>query len=466
MTTPTTSAPDRPRVHFAPARNWMNDPNGLIHHDGVFHLYFQHNPEGPDWGNMSWGHATSADLLTWHEHPVALRFDEDEEVFSGSVVFDEANSSGFGTADSPPLIALYTSASARGQAQALASSADGGYTWAKHGVVLDRGTSHFRDPRVFRHEDHWVMVAVEAVDRQVHLFRSDDLREWSPLSVFGPYGAPEGIWECPDLFPLGDRWVLTLSINPGHPTGGSGMQYIVGDFDGTTFVPSRWGWLDHGHDYYAGVTFSGTSEPTMLAWLGNWMYAHDVPTTRPWRGSTTLPRRLALRGRDVLVQAPAVRIDRPPVYEVSDLALPLGRLDLPDEAHGAALRIQARIRPGAAAVELGLRGTDRGVTPVCIRYAAGRLSVGRPTPVTAAVLPSFGVDAMAHVPLSDGVLELDVWVDTTSVEVFADGGAVAISDAVFTSHDHVGVFVRSDGPGAVVEHLVVTDLAGLDEGPR
>lgn len=466
MTTPITSAPDRPRVHFAPARNWMNDPNGLIHHEGVFHLYFQHNPEGPDWGNMSWGHATSTDLLNWQEHPVALWFDEDEEVFSGSVVFDETNSSGLGTAQDPPLIALYTSASPRGQAQALASSTDRGYTWTKHGIVLDRGTADFRDPHVFRHGDRWLMVAVEARDRQIHLFRSDDLREWEPLSVFGPYGAPEGIWECPDLFPLGDRWVLTLSINPGHPTGGSGMQYIVGDFDGTTFVPTKWDWLDHGHDYYAGITFAGMSEPTMLAWLGNWMYAHDVPTTRPWRGSTTLPRRLALRGVDTLVQVPAVRIDQRPVFEASGLTLPSGRLDLPAEAHGAALRIQARVRPGAAAVELCVRGADEGVTPVCIRYAAGMLSVERPAPVSTGEQPSFGRDAAARVPLRDGVLELDVWVDTTSVEVFADGGAVTISEAVFASDDHVGVYVSSDGPGVVVEHVAVTDLSGADQDTR
>ncbi|MEV7630269.1 glycoside hydrolase family 32 protein [Actinoplanes sp. NPDC089786] len=464
MTTPTTLSPGRPQVHFAPARNWMNDPNGLIRHNGVFHLYFQHNPEGPNWGNMSWGHATSTDLLTWQEHAVALWFDDDEEVFSGSVVFDEANSSGLGTAGNPPLIALYTSASARGQAQALAYSTDGGYTWEKHGIVLDRGTTDFRDPRVFRHQNRWIMVAVEAVDRQVHLFHSTDLREWAPLSVFGPYGAPGGVWECPDLFPIGDRWVLTLSVNPGHPTGGSGMQYIVGDFDGVRFVPARWGWLDHGHDYYAGITFSGMPEPIMLAWLSNWMYARDVPT-HPWRGSTALPRRLTLRG-DTLFQTPAVRVDRPRVYEASDITLPPGGFDLPAEAHGAALRIQARVRPGSAALELRVRGAANEGSAVCIRYAAGRLSVDRSSLASSDILPSAGADAAAIVPLRDGVLELDVWVDTTSVEVFADGGAVTVSEAVFTSEDHVGVGMSSDQPGVVVEHMTVTALSRTDQASR
>lgn len=459
MTTSMTSAPDRPRVHFAPARNWMNDPNGLIHHGGVFHLYFQHNPEGPDWGNMSWGHATSSDLVTWQEHAVALWFDDDEEVFSGSVVFDAANSSGFGTAENPPLIALYTSATARGQAQALAYSTDGGYAWVKQGIVLDRGTTDFRDPRVFRHGNDWIMVTVEAVDRQIHLFRSTDLRSWEPLSVFGPYGAPEGVWECPDLFPIGDRWVLTLSVNPGHPTKGSGMQYILGDFDGVRFTPTSWDWLDHGHDYYAGITFSGVAEPTMLAWLGNWMYAREVPT-QPWRGSSALPRRLSLRD-DVLVQVPAVHVDRTPVYEVTDVTLPAGRFDLPPEAHGAALRIQARIRPGSAAVELCVRGAEKEVSAMCIRYANGVLTVDRSSAVGADFPPSFAAEATAAVPLRDGALELDVWVDTTSVEVFADGGAVTLSEALFTADDHVGVFVSSSRPGVVVDHVRVTDLSSV-----
>lgn len=456
MTPPLTSAPARPRIHFTPAMNWMNDPNGLIHHDGLFHLFFQHNPEGPDWGNMSWGHATSSDLLTWQEHAVALRFDDHEQVFSGSIVFDDTNSSGLGSAEQPPLIALYTSAAPHGQAQALAFSTDGGYTWTKHGIVLDRGTTDFRDPKVFRHGDAWTMVAVEAVDRQLHLFRSDDLLRWEPLSVFGPYGAPDGIWECPDLFPVGDRWVLTLSINPGHPTGGSGMQYLLGDFDGTTFTPTQWDWLDHGHDYYAGITFSAVAEPIMLAWLSNWMYAGDVPT-HPWRGSTALPRRLRLRG-DTLLQLPAVEIDTSPVYEVRDLALPAGRFDLPAEAHGAALRIQAQIRPGSAVIELCVRGAEQDVAAICIRYADGTVAVDRSGVSGTDFASAFGVEASAAVPLRDGVLDLDVWVDTTSVEIFADGGAVTISEQIFTADDHVGVFVTCSEADARIEHLAVTSL--------
>lgn len=465
MTTQTTAATSRPLVHFAPAANWMNDPNGLIFHGGLHHLYFQHNPESADWGNMSWGHATSADLLTWQEHDVALRFDESEEVFSGSIVFDETNSSGLGTAEDPPLVALYTSHTDRGQAQAVAFSLDGGYVWSKHGVVLDRGTPDFRDPKVFRHEGAWVLVAVEALDRQVHLFRSDDLLEWTPLSVFGPYGAPDGMWECPDLFPVDGRWVLTLSINPGHPNGGSGMQYIVGDFDGTSFVPSSWGWLDHGHDYYAGVTFSGLDEPVMLAWQSNWAYAREVPT-HPWRGSAALPRRLALRG-ETLVQRPALMVDAltagvPPVVAWEGVAIPDGGVDLPSDAHGAALRIQTRIRPGSAAVELGVRGAEGSDSAVRIRYADGQLILDRSGATGIDFAATLGHESRAAVALNDGVLDLDIWIDTLSVEVFADEGAVTFSEQVVTADDHVGVRLSSDRPGAIIESLTVTDLSGVD----
>ena len=254
----------RPYLHFSPERNWMNDPNGLVYEDGTWHLYFQHNPHGTRWGNMSWGHATSTDLVHWEEQPLAIpqTFDENgvaiEDIFSGSVVVDEQNTSGFGTDDNPPMVAIYTSAytpahptHAGIQAQSLAYSNDHGLTWTKYdgNPVLDRGSANFRDPKVFRYTDpdtgesYWVMVAVEALRYQVVLSRSDDLKTWTHLSDFGPANATGGIWECPDLFPLavdGDpantKWVLVVNLNPGSVAGGSGGQYFVGEFDGTTFT--------------------------------------------------------------------------------------------------------------------------------------------------------------------------------------------------------------------------------------
>lgn len=251
----TGDTPDyRPAYHFSPARNWMNDPNGLVYFKGVYHLFFQYNPLGDTWGNMSWGHATSTDLVNWQQQPVAIPFDANEGVFSGSAVVDVTNSSGFGTAENPPMVAIYTSAytAASGregiQAQSLAYSTDEGRTWTKYAgnPVLDIGSREFRDPKVFWYEPakEWRMVAVIATEHTVTIWRSANLKDWTRLSDFGPRNATGGVWECPDLFSLavdGDpenvKWVMLVSLNPGGIAGGSGTQYFVGDFDGTTFTP-------------------------------------------------------------------------------------------------------------------------------------------------------------------------------------------------------------------------------------
>ncbi|MCZ7631093.1 MAG: glycoside hydrolase family 32 protein [Microthrixaceae bacterium] len=324
--------PYRPGYHFSPTRNWMNDPNGLVYHAGTYHLFFQHNPHGDQWGNMSWGHATSDDLLSWTEQPLAIpqTFDDHgrsiEDVFSGSVVVDHDNTSGFGTAEDPPLVAVYTSAytldhprRALKQAQSLAYSTDGGYRWTKYdrNPVVDRDSTDFRDPKVFRYrsdtsgERYWVMVAVEAVERQVVIYRSEDLRTWRYLSTFGPANAVAGVWECPDLFelPVGDnpgdtRWVLVVSLNPGSIAGGSGAQYFVGAFDGVTFTSENTGagsddylWLDWGRDHYAAVSYDNApgSKRIMTGWMNDWTYAGSLPTSG-WRSNMTLPREVTLTG--------------------------------------------------------------------------------------------------------------------------------------------------------------------------
>ena len=234
----------------------MNDPNGMVYHKGVYHLYYQHNPSGNTWGNMSWGHATSTDLVHWKEQPLAIPTDDQQDIFSGSVVVDKNNSSGFGTAENPPMVAIFTSAYKdaspyRGlQAQSLAYSLDDGQTWTKYSAnpVLNRNSANFRDPKVFWYDSpggggYWVMAAVEATEHKVLLYKSSNLKDWTPLSEFGPANATGGLWECPDLFPLavdGDpanvKWVMVVNINPGGVAGGSAGQYFVGSFDGTTFT--------------------------------------------------------------------------------------------------------------------------------------------------------------------------------------------------------------------------------------
>ncbi|HEY4153125.1 MAG TPA: GH32 C-terminal domain-containing protein [Pseudolysinimonas sp.] len=244
----------RPYLHFTPEENWMNDPNGLVEENGTYHLFFQYNPDGNQWGNMSWGHATSTDLVHWKQQPLAIPHDNEQDIFSGSVVVDTHNSSGFGTPSNPPMVAIFTSAYTSGphngiQAQSLAYSTDHGQTWTKYSgnPVLDRGSANFRDPKVFWYqgttESYWVMTAVEATQHRVLIYRSPDLKTWTYLSDFGPANATGGAWEMPDLFPLaldGNnadlKWVLTVNLNPGSVAGGSGGQYFVGRFDGTTFT--------------------------------------------------------------------------------------------------------------------------------------------------------------------------------------------------------------------------------------
>ena len=235
----------RPQFHYTPAKNWMNDPNGLVYYQGQYHLFYQYNPAGNTWGNMSWGHAVSADLVHWKELPVAIPYDANELVFSGSAVVDKDNTSGLGTKANPPLVAIYTSAKPGSQSQSLAYSTDGGLTFTKYGTVLDIGSAEFRDPKVFWYApaNEWRMVVVKATEHKVSIYRSANLTSWTHLSDFGPAGAVGGVWECPDLFPLainGDprnvKWVMVVNLNPGGIAGGSGGQYFVGDFDGTTFT--------------------------------------------------------------------------------------------------------------------------------------------------------------------------------------------------------------------------------------
>jgi fructan beta-fructosidase len=234
----------RPTYHYTPAKNFMNDPVGMIRYEGVYHLFYQHNPSGNTAGNGSWGHATSTDLVHWKERPIAMAADAAEEIWSGSIVLDKANSSGFGTASKPPLVAIYTSRDrdTNLQRQALAYSLDAGETWTKYSgnPVLDIGSTDFRDPKVSWNAQtrRWVMVVAKSAERKVGIYSSTDLKSWRHESDFGPAGATGSVWECPELFQLPyknakgvttKKWVLTVSV-------AGKVQYFVGKFDGKVFT--------------------------------------------------------------------------------------------------------------------------------------------------------------------------------------------------------------------------------------
>lgn len=315
----------RPNFHFTPQKNWMNDPNGMFFLNEVFHLYFQYHPDSNVWGPMHWGHATSEDLINWTEHPIALYPDELGAIFSGSAVVDFENTSGLGTLENPPIIAIYTNHDTEEekmggtffQTQSIAYSLDKGYSWDKYEnnpVIENPGIRDFRDPKVFWMESQQKWIMTLAAGQETQFYASFDLKKWSYLSNFGKgFGNHDGVWECPDLFPLkvngSDtiKWVLLVSINPGGPNGGSATQYFIGDFDGTRFTidtkfkteleTNHSFWIDFGKDNYAGVTFSNfetdKKSALLLGWMSNWEYAKKVPTFN-WRSSMTLPRILEL----------------------------------------------------------------------------------------------------------------------------------------------------------------------------
>ncbi|WP_223167354.1 glycoside hydrolase family 32 protein [Nonomuraea sp. SYSU D8015] len=363
---PPYSEPYRPQVHYTPARNWMNDPNGLVWHDGEFHLFYQYNPDGDRWGNISWGHAVSPDLVHWEELGTAIPATPDEQVFSGSVVVDEHDTAGFGKAAAVAVYTAWNPATGR-QAQSLAYSTDHGRTWTRYAgnPVLDIGSTEFRDPKVFWHADggYWVMVVALAADRKIALYSSDDLKAWTRLSEFGPAGATGGVWEVPDLFELpveggggGSKWMMAVSLNPGGPVGGSGVQYFVGDFDGVTFTPDdvSTAWADHGRDFYAAVSWNGAPDGRRywIGWMANW---DDIASigTRPWRGAMSLPRELSLvadGGRVRLAQRPVGAVTglrTGPAVQLNDLQVS-GPASLPVAAGCGAIEIIAEFEPGTA----------------------------------------------------------------------------------------------------------------------
>jgi len=498
----------RPKWHYSAARNWLNDPNGLVYSNGVYHLFYQYNPHGDDWGNMSWGHATSVDLLRWEEQPVAIPCDDEEAIFSGSAVVDVHNTSGFGTPENPPLVAIYTSAYSGAcplsglQAQSLAYSTDDGTTWTKYAgnPVLDRASADFRDPKVFWYDgdagSYWVMVAVEAVRREVVLYKSADLKSWEYLSTFGPANATEGMWECPDLFELpvdGDasstRWVMVVNLWPGGIAGGSGGQYFIGTFDGVTFCSETtvteglqpddsrmadYGWLDWGRDYYAAVSFSNVPDGRrlMIGWVNNSQYAAKTPP-EGWRGAMSLVREVRLvsrGGRPGLIQE---AIDPFEGHGTENLILSRQRLEpgvtwLPEEVSGVVLRIDAEFEPGPAgrvgvvlradmqpeaASEVSSAGAER--TVLAYDSAKGELSLDRTGSGNVGFHNSFPSVERVAVPLEDGRIRLRIFLDRCSVEVFAQDGTATITDQFFPADSSTALALLAEGEGATLVSFTV-----------
>lgn len=451
-----TSSPARPTAHFTAATSWLNDPNGLLYHDGVYHLFFQTNPHANVWGNLSWGHATSTDLVAWDEQEIAIPYTAEEMAFSGSAVADVRNTAGFAEQGETALVAIYTSARPprdgrpASQSQSLAVSVDSGATWSRYAgnPVLDIGSDEFRDPKVFWYggdDGHWVMVAVEAVARQVVVYTSANLRDWSLQSRFGPAHAVGGVWECPDLFPLPvdgtdeTRWVLVVSLNPGGIAGGSGAQYFIGDFDGATFRaeritdstdPADYDWLDYGRDYYAPVSFNDVPDGRrlMVGWASNWQYAGHTPT-HPWRSAMSLVRDIGLvrdgGGRLRIRQRPVLATGTAGVH-VFEVSVPCGADDR--------IAVVLTGDGGADRVVLTIDGDDRSIT--FDRTQSGDVTFHPDFPsVDWAPLPADCI----------GEIDLRIIVDASIIEVYAAGGLVTFTEQVYPSVPLTKLHVESLG---------------------
>jgi fructan beta-fructosidase len=482
--------PFRPQYHFSPPEKWMNDPNGLVYHQGVYHLFYQYYPGDIVWGPMHWGHATSTDLLHWDNKPIALFPDENGMIFSGSAVVDVKNTSGLGTAEIPPLVAIYTyhdmeKEKAGGndhQTQGVAYSLDNGETFTVYQgnpVLPNSEFRDFRDPKVFWDEgrEQWVMALVAG--DHLRLYRSDNLLDWAYMSRFGAdQGAHGGVWECPDLFELEvdgtgvKKWVLIISINPGAPNGGSGTQYFVGEFDGITFSSDQQEakWLDWGTDNYAGVTYNHTpgDERIFIGWMSNWDYARETPT-EVWRSAMTLPRTLSLteiNGEYTLVNYP--------IRGINDLLNEENtfNLQIPAEAKkeiGLAKGDQSRIhfRTRMRALSFVLSNVAGEELVMALDPEAGTFSVDRTQSGLVSFHGTFGRTQQMPIHHSEGeILEFDIYIDASSVEIFVNKGEHAMTAQVFPTQPYsaFGISNLSTTP-LNLEALKVYSVAGIWNEP-
>ncbi len=446
--------PFRPQFHFSPDKNWTNDPNGPVYFEGEYHLFFQYNPFGDQWGHMSWGHAVSRDLIHWEQLPVALPEENGVMIFTGSTVVDEHNSSGFCKGEHGCLVAIYTGHTPESegkkslQTQNIAYSNDRGRTWTKYASnpVLDLHMTDFRDPNVFwsKESKRWIMAVALPNEHKVRLFASADLKKWTAVSDFGPAGATGGQWECPDLFELPvegkpgqRRWILKVGINPGSLQGGSGEQYFIGHFDGTEFKnenPANVAlWTDYGKDCYCALTFNNLPKKdsaVMIGWMSNWQYASKLPTS-PWRGQMTLPRRLSLRETAV-----GIRLFQAPVDELQELATGKTTVINPSEAKvelGSSHTYQILLSVEmAAAMDAGWKISSKDGHYLLVGYdkSKGVLYVDRSHSGSTKVSDDFFSRIEAPAQFRDP-LTLDIVMDRLSTEVFANHGALTMTDLVF-----------------------------------
>ena len=418
----------RPQYHHTPAYGWMNDPNGMFYKDGVYHLFYQWNPYGSMWENMTWGHSTSKDLIHWEPQPAAIEADALGTIFSGSCVVDKRKNE---------VVAFYTSAGSS-QTQSMAVSNDNGMTFEKFSgnPVLVSTEEDFRDPKVFWNPEIQAWNMILAVGQEMHIYTSSDLREWTYESSFGKgHGCHDGVWECPDLMKLQVRgtdkqkWMLICNINPGGPFGGSATQYFIGEFDGRRFTCDHQDtrWMDYGKDHYATVTFDNAPDGRRiaLAWMSNWQYANQVPT-KQFRSANSVPRDLGLfeYHGDIYCSVTPSR----------ELLTLRGKTTTKLPKTGEILVDLQGTTEITLSNELGER--------VVMRYDADRhtFSMDR-TRSYASFSEAFPVETVA--PTYGDIRQLRVFIDNCSIEAFDAEGKMSMTNLVFPSEPYSQIKVTN-----------------------
>lgn len=417
----------RPAYHHTPAYGWMNDPNGMFYKDGVYHLYYQYNPYGSMWENMTWGHSTSKDLIHWEAQPLAIEPDALGAIFSGSCVVDKQNNQ---------VVAFYTSAG-KAQVQSMAISKDNGLTFEKYAgnPVLVSTEEDFRDPKAFWNPDIQKWNLVLAVGQEMRFYSSLNLKDWTYESAFGQeYGCHDGVWECPDLMKLPVRgtdkqkWMLICNINPGGPFGGSATQYFVGEFDGHKFTCEHKDtrWMDYGKDHYATVTFDNAPDgrKIALAWMSNWQYANQVPT-KQFRSANSVPRDLDLfehNGQTYCGVTPSKEL--------------------------LALRGQAVSKlPKTCEIVVDVKGSTEILLSnalgeqVVMKYDAAKqtFTMDR-TRSYASFSEAFPVETIA--PTYGDIKQLRIFIDNCSIEAFDAEGKMAMTNLVFPNEPYNNIKVK------------------------
>ncbi len=471
----------RPAFHHTPVYGWMNDPNGMFYKDGVWHLYYQWNPYGSKWQNMTWGHSSSTDLINWQHHPAAIEPDGLGTVFSGSCAIDKDDTAGFG---SDAVIALYTSAAAS-QVQSLAHSNNNGNTFEIYpGNPVITLESEARDPNMFWNEatGEWNLVLAHALEHEMLVFTSPDMKQWTLQSAFGKgLGAQDGVWECPDLFELAvdgsdqKKWVMICNINPGGPFGGSATQYFIGEFDGKTFTPDRDAdgnvptkWMDYGKDHYATVSWSNAPDNrrTVIGWMSNWQYAAEVPTMQ-YRSANTLPREIGLfRASDGEIYTsctPSPEIGalrgNASVKKRSFTAGKKSRTFALPEANGGICEITLEITPKKGVpVNLTLANEAGNKVEMVYNPAESTFSFDRYQSGQTDFSQDFPAITTAPAFTDGGNLRLRIFIDRSSIEVFEQNGRFAMTNLVFPESPYTTLSVNAPAGNARIENLAIYPL--------